>query len=135
MSKLISIHLGKGLDPMLIIRKSELRVRERALELSRPIWKVILKLSMTLVCYGSRSVLSSPLGGVKLAELGGNDVGCLLDSIERSSKIYGEGPSCRIMANKTMAEKRSSTDNVSIAEMQMPRIGNAEFVLIPIKGR
>jgi hypothetical protein len=39
------------------------------------------------------------------------------------------------MANKTMAEKRSSTDNVSIAEMQMPRIGNAEFVLIPIKGR
>jgi hypothetical protein len=56
-------------NPVTVVRKSELRHREDTLKLCRPVWKVILKLSMTLVCYCAGSMFASPVGAFEGADV------------------------------------------------------------------
>jgi len=66
---------------MVIIGKAKQRHRKNTLKLSRPGWKIILKLSMMLVGYCTRSMPSTPLGGIESANGREDDVGCPLDNV------------------------------------------------------
>jgi hypothetical protein len=89
---------------------------------------------MMLVGYSTWSMLSSPLGRVKPADGRGDDVGCPLDSVGESTVNLWRGPSSFIVI-KTMIEKRSRSEKIRIANMEIPKIINPEFVFIPVKGR
>lgn len=83
-SKEIMVSLADEFHPVSIVGKAKNGHWEGIIELSGPSWKVILKLSMTLVRYCTRSVLSSPFGGFEAAEAGGYDVTNQLGSFTES---------------------------------------------------
>jgi hypothetical protein len=89
---------------------------------------------MTLICYCTRSVLSSPFGGVKPAKGRGDDVGCSLNSVSESCVQEWRGPSLLIVIIMRI-EKRSRREKIMIANTEIMNIINPEFVLIPVKGR
>jgi hypothetical protein len=114
-------------SPSGVVRETEQVEREDRCELSWPGWKVILKLSMTLVSYCTGSVLSSPLGRDEVAKGGGDDVGCTLYNVGESCLQVWRGPSLLIVSKLTI-EKRSRRENIRIANTEIPKIINPEFV-------
>jgi hypothetical protein len=89
---------------------------------------------MTLICYCTRSVLSSPVGGVKPAEGRGDDVGRTLYGVGESLIKNWRGPSLLSVIIMTI-EKRSRSEKIMIANTETMNIINPEFVVIPVKGR
>jgi hypothetical protein len=115
------------------IGKAKLVHRKNMVKLSWPAWKVILKLRMTLISYGTWSVLCSPVGRVKPSERGRDDVGrTLYDVGELCGNIWRGDSLFTIII--TMMEKRSRSENTRIANTEIPKVINPEFVLIPVKG-
>jgi len=110
---------GRKLNPLVVIGKAKGGHREDVFKLGRPGWKVILKLSMTLVCYCSWSVLSSPVEGVESPEGCGDDVGCTLCGVENSVVHFWEGLLDIGKARIANTEKRSRTIAASIAKMEI----------------
>jgi hypothetical protein len=90
---------------------------------------------MTLVGYGSRSMLSSPVGTFEGADGSEDDVGNRLDAVVDSG-ITGEGVMVKPLVVE-MTEKRKTITRVtvpSIPNMKMPSTINPEVVLVPVKG-
>jgi hypothetical protein len=104
------------------------------IKLSRPARKVILKLCMTLICYSTWSVLCSPVGAVEGTEGADDNVGrTLYDVGEVRGQIWRGDSLFEIII--TMIEKRSRREKIRIANTEIPKIINPEFVFVPIKGR
>jgi hypothetical protein len=89
---------------------------------------------MTLVSYSTWSVLGSPLGGVETPEDWDDDVSCPLDNVGNVTIGLEKRLSSLEPVIMTRIEKRSRSEKIRIANMEIPKIINPEFVFIPVKG-
>jgi len=121
-------------SPEGVIGKAKDGHRKDSFKLGRPVRKVILKLCMTLVCYSTWSMLSSPLGSVKGADTGGDDVGRSLNDV---CNVPPEGGVGLRLSGLTYVriEKRSRRNIINITDMEMLKMISPEVVPIPLKGR
>jgi hypothetical protein len=129
----LALAIGK-VRPLSGIGKAKFVKWEDSVKLIRPVWKVILKLCMTLVGYCSRSMLSSPDGGVEPAEGTDDDVCNPLGCVKSVKVRSVEGTLDIGEVVKTITEKRSRVNVTSIAKMTILKTLNPEFVVVPIKG-
>jgi hypothetical protein len=100
-----------------VVGKAKNVHRESVVQLSWPGWKVILKLSMTLVSYSTWSVLSSPIGGVESPESGGDEVSCPLDGV---GDVTTKGEGFLTTTIVKIREERNRTRTPIIPKMEIP---------------
>jgi len=89
---------------------------------------------MTLVGYSTWSVLCSPFDRVKPTDCRDDDVGNPLDCVGSVVIVLEKRLSSLDPVNMTRIEKRSRREKLRIANVEIPKIINPEFVLIPVKG-